>query len=137
MDEALARLTCEWLTKALHDLQTARITANAADGPLDTAIYHCQQAAEKAVKGWLTSNSIPFEKTHDIRRLIRQAAGVLPEFTRLFEAAEVLTPYASAFRYPGLTDDPMPTREEFDEALQHARTIYDFVLDLLPAEARP
>lgn len=28
MDEALAKLTCEWLTKALHDLQTARITAN-------------------------------------------------------------------------------------------------------------
>lgn len=38
MDEALAKLTREWLTRALHDLQTARITADAADGPLDTAI---------------------------------------------------------------------------------------------------
>ncbi len=74
MDKALAQLTCEWLTKALHDLQTARITANATDGPLDTAIYHCQPAAEKAVKGWLTANNVPFEKTHDLRRLIRQAA---------------------------------------------------------------
>ena len=53
MDEALAQLTREWLTKGLHDLQTARITANAAGGPLDTAIYHCQQAAEKSLKGWL------------------------------------------------------------------------------------
>ena len=60
MDEALAQLTREWLTKALHDLQTARITASAAGGPLDTAIYHCQQAAEKTVKGWLTANNVPF-----------------------------------------------------------------------------
>ena len=109
MDEALAQLTCEWLTKASHDLQTARINAGAAGGPLDTAIYHCQQAAEKTVKGWLTANNIPFEKTHDIRRLIRQAVGVLPEITRFNGAAEILTPYVSAFRYPGLTGDPMPS----------------------------
>ena len=31
----------------------------------------------------------------------------------------------------------MPSREEFDEALQHAQAICDFVLNLLPAEARP
>lgn len=137
MDEALAKLVREWLTKALHDLQTARIVANAVDGPLDTAIYHCQQAAEKSVKGWLTADNAVFEKTHDIRHLVRQAAGVLPEFSRFTVVAEVLTPYVSAFRYPGLTNDPMPSREEFDEALQHAQTIYDFVLNLLPKEARP
>jgi HEPN domain-containing protein len=137
MDEALAKLTCEWLTKALHDLQTARITANAADGPLDTAIYHCQQAAEKSVKGWLTAQNVSFERTHDLRLLIRQATGELPQFAQFTGAAEILTPYASAFRYPGLTDDPMPSCEEFDAALKHAQAIYDFVLNLLPAEARP
>ena len=131
MDEALAQLTREWLTKASHDLQTARITAGAPDGPLDTAIYHCQQAAEKSIKGWLTANSVVFERTHDIRRLIRQAIGVLPEFTRFIAAAEILTPYVSAFRYPGLTGQLMPTREEFDEALEHAQAIYDFVLNLV------
>ena len=137
MDEALAQLTREWVTKALHDLQTARITAGATDGPLDTAIYHCQQVAEKTVKVWLTANNIAFEKTHDIRRLVLQTVEVLPEFTRFTGAAEILTPYVSAFRYPGLTDDAMPSREEFDVALQHAQTIYDFVVNLLPAEAKP
>ena len=95
------------------------------------------QAAEKTVKGWLTSCGVSFERTHDIRRLIKQAAGAQPDFNRLAGAAEILTPYVSAFRYPGLTDDPMPSREEFDAALQHAQAIYDFVLNLLPAEARP
>jgi hypothetical protein len=60
---------------------------------------------------------------------------------RGFEAfespAEILTPYVSAFRYPGGWHEPMPSREEFTEALQHAKTIYDFVLNLLPAKARP
>ena len=137
MDDALAKLTREWLTKALHDLQTARINANAVDGPLDTAICHCQQAAGKSVKGWLTSSQAAFEKTHDLRRLIRQAAEVLPGFSRFTGAAEILTPYVSAFRYPGLTADPMPSRAEFDAALQHAQDIYDFVLNLLPKEAKP
>jgi HEPN domain-containing protein len=137
MDEALAKLTREWLTKELHDLQTARIVASSTDGPLDSAIYHCQQAAEKTVKGWLTANNLAFEKTHDIRRLIRQAEAILPAFSRFTGMAEILTPYVSAFRYPGLTNDPMPTREEFDAALQHAQAIYDFVLNLLPAEAKP
>ena len=137
MDEALAKLTREWLTKASHDLQTARIVAGAPEGPLDTAIYHCQQAAEKAVKGWLTTEGVAFERTHDLRRLIRQAAGLSPNFSQFAGPAEMLTPYVSAFRYPGLTDDPMPTREEFDEALQHAQAIFDFVVNLLPVEARP
>ena len=69
MDEALAKLTREWLTKALHDLQTARIVASSTDGPLDSAIYHCQQAAEKTVKGWLTANNIAFEPMYDLARL--------------------------------------------------------------------
>ncbi len=137
MDEALVHLTREWLTKALHDLQTARITAAAPDGPLDTAIYHCQQAAEKSLKGWLTAKSNPFEKTHDLRRLVKQAVDGLPEFEHFADAAEVLNPYVSAFRYPGLTNEPVPSRDEFDEALHHAQTIYDFVLKLLPNEARP
>jgi len=137
MADNLARLTRDWLTKAAHDLQNARIVRAAPDGPLDTAIYHCQQAAEKSLKGWLTWRGITVAKTHDLIRLIADAADDTPDFVRFEEAAEILTPYVSAFRYPGLTDDPMPSREEFDTALQHAQSIYDFVLNLLPADARP
>ena len=152
MDDAIAQLTREWLTKASHDLQNARIVSGVVDAPLDTAIYHCQQAAEKSVKGWLTANYAAFEKTHDLRRLMKLAAGVLPgfsqftvadaaevnpDFVKFEKPAEVLTPYISAFRYPGITPDAMPTRAEFDAALQHAQAIYDFVLNLLPKEAKP
>ena len=137
MAENLVRLTRDWLTKAAHDLQTARIVSATLDGPLDTAIYHCQQAAEKAVKGWLTWRGIAPAKTHDVIRLIEEATDDSPDFEQFEEAAEILTPYVSAFRYPGLTEDAVPSREEFDAALKHAQAIYDFVVNRLPAEARP
>jgi hypothetical protein len=69
--------------------------------------------------------------------LIAEATDYAPEFAQFEEAGEILTPYVSAFRYPGLTEDPAPSREEFDAALKHAQTIFDFVLSLLPPEARP
>ncbi|PSO84185.1 MAG: hypothetical protein BRC41_10750 [Cyanobacteria bacterium QH_9_48_43] len=40
----------QWLIKAQHDLQAARALANQTSPLLDVAIYHCQQAAEKAIK---------------------------------------------------------------------------------------
>jgi HEPN domain-containing protein len=137
MDEAITELVRDWLTRASHDLQAARILATADNPLLDAAIYHCQQAAEKALKAWLQSKDDPFPKTHDIEELVEQAAKLNPDFQQLAKPAAVLTPYVSAFRYPGGADEPMPSREEFDEALQHAQASYDFVLNLLPAEARP
>ena len=137
MDEATQELVRDWLTRASHDLRSSRVLAALEEPLLDTAIYHCQQAAEKSVKAWLQANDAPFPKTHDIEDLVERAAGINADFGKLAQAAAVLTPYASAFRYPGGFDEPMPTREEFDQALEYAQTIYDFVLSLLPVGARP
>jgi len=137
MDDAARELVRDWLTRADHDLRSARALAALADPLLDTAIYHCQQAAEKSVKAWLQGRDEPFRKTHDIAELVKQAAQSETAFRELDQAAAVLTPYASAFRYPGGAFEPMPTREEFGEALGHAQAIYDLVLSLLPKEAKP
>jgi HEPN domain-containing protein len=51
MDEAKKELLSSWLLKSWHDLGAARLLANADPPFRDVAIYHCQQAAEKAVKG--------------------------------------------------------------------------------------
>ena len=137
MDESTKELVRDWLTRANHDLRSARALASLAEPLLDTAIYHCQQTAEKSVKAWLQSKDDPFPKMHDIEDLVEKASDINPDFGRFAKAASVLTPYVSAFRYPGGFDEPMPSREEFDEALQHAQAFYDFVLNLLPADARP
>jgi HEPN domain-containing protein len=67
-----------WLAKAQSDLGTARKLANGPDTYLDTAIYHCQQAAEKAIKALLVQNDLRFEKTHDLEVLIQRATPAAP-----------------------------------------------------------
>lgn len=137
MDDTRKELLRSWLTKAASDLRSARVLGSADDAPLDTAIYHCQQTAEKAVKAFLVSKEISPEKTHDMRKLTLEAAVHEPRFNEVMDMAVALTPYAWEFRYPDDLAETYPTREEFDEALQYAQAIYDFVLNLLPADARP
>lgn len=48
-----------------------------------------------------------------------------------------MTPYATRFRYPNATFAVEPLPVEYNEAMQHAKSVYDFVLNLLPAVERP
>lgn len=137
MDEAPNGLVRAWLIKALNDLKSARIVAESADGPLDTAIDHCQPAAEKAVKAFLLFHGVTPAKTHDVRRLAVQASGFDPDLNEFIPFAAALTPYAWEFRYPDDLAETYPTRDEFGEALQHAERIYDVVSRKPPAEAQP
>jgi HEPN domain-containing protein len=56
-----------WLAKAVDDLECATVLA--ASGHGETALYHCQQAAEKALKAFLTWHDQPFRKTHNLLEL--------------------------------------------------------------------
>jgi len=126
-----------WMTKAWRDLETARRAATGEPPFYDVAVYHCQQSAEKAVKAFLVHHGKAYEKTHDIEVLVDLASEIEADFGKLTDAADALTPYATRFRYPNSTFAVEPKPAEYDEALQHAQTIYDFVLNLLPKEARP
>ncbi len=42
-----------WMVKAWRDLETARRAGTGEPPFYDVAVYHCQQAAEKAVKAFL------------------------------------------------------------------------------------
>jgi HEPN domain-containing protein len=68
--------------KARRDLLSAKRLSHGKDPYLDTAIYHCQQSVEKAVKGWLVYNDQSFGKTHDLRLLMTQASEVEPKFKK-------------------------------------------------------
>jgi hypothetical protein len=65
MDEATINEVRQWLHKADHDLRSAARLMSGDDEPLlDTAVYHCQQAAEKALKAYLTAHAVVFSKIH-------------------------------------------------------------------------
>lgn len=135
MNEAKRQLVQSWLTKAQRDLASARVLAASSPPLLDTAIYHCQQAAEKAIKGFLVFCDREFERVHDVEVLIQAAVPHTVEFSAWVDVGRRLTPYARVYRYPGYVTQP--SREQFDEAMSAAEGLYTFVLSLLPAEVRP
>jgi HEPN domain-containing protein len=102
---------------------------------LDTAVYHCQQAAEKAVKAYLAFCDQEVERTHDIEVLIRSAASRDRRFVDWVDVGIELTPYAHLYRYPGRATEP--SREQFDRAMSASEGLYEFVISLLPTEVRP
>lgn len=126
-DETRAEVD-RWLVKADRDLAAARILSNPVEPKRDIAVYHCQQAAEKALKAWLIANAIRFEKSHDLQRLL-----ALCPPTRLtdalLEAAQILTPYSTEFRYPG--DVLEPNSDECDEAIRLAHTVLETIQALV------
>jgi HEPN domain-containing protein len=130
--DAKRLLVRNWLKKARRDLLSARRLTRGKDPYFDTAIYHCQQTVEKAVQGWLVYHDKSFEKTHDLRLLVTLASEIEPGFTEWFDVAEQVSPYATAYRYPGEVLEP--TEDEFKQALTASRKFYDFICNLLPIE---
>ncbi len=135
MVEAKRDLVRSWLTKAQHDLASSRKLSTDPDPYLDTAIYHCQQAAEKAIKGFLVFHDQRFQKTHDIEVLISLAIPIEAQFSSWKDVGQHPTPYSAEFRYPG--EEGEPDKAEFDQAIQEAGDLYTFVLSKLPLEVHP
>src|ERR1035441_1759971 len=56
--------TRAWLLRAAEDLAAA--AALTAPATLRSALFHCQQAAEKSLKAFLTWHQRPFPRTHNL-----------------------------------------------------------------------
>ena len=80
MDEAKGELVQSWLTKAQIDLAAARKLRAGSDPCSSAAAFHCQQAAEKAIKGFLVFHDRRFGKTHDLRLLTTRASAINAAF---------------------------------------------------------
>ncbi|MFN2470227.1 MAG: HEPN domain-containing protein [Gaiellaceae bacterium] len=124
-----------WLARARADLRAADVDL-AAEPPLpEDAAFHAQQAAEKALKGFLAWHDRAFRKTHSIEELGEQCLALDERLRGDVDRAVPLTEFAWRFRYPG--EPEALGVEEAEEAVGVARALYDAVLALLPDEARP
>ena len=127
-------LVKNWMIKGQRDLLAACKLSSDSEIYSDIAIYHCHQSAEKAIKGFLILHNQPFPRTHDLRLLLQLAIKIDRNFQHYQEASEILTPYATEFRYP--SDAMQPTSEELQEAIEKAREIFNFITSLLSDEIR-
>lgn len=96
-----------WFDKAEKDLLSAIHESSFEDAVLETVCFHCQQAVEKYIKGYLISLGIIFPKTHEIGELITLCEQKDSDISELKEEADKLTDYAVEIRYP---DDYVPVK---------------------------
>lgn len=117
-----------WVIKAESDLKSA-LKLMEGDAPiLDTAIYHAQQCAEKALKAYLSYMRQPLQKTHDVELLVELCIDLDGRFKGLLDDAKKLNPYNTAFRYPDIVLEP--EKEDVLEAIEMAKKVLHFVKDL-------
>lgn len=89
-----------WIEKADHDLGTAQVTYLYLPEYRDTIAFHCQQAVEKYLKGYLFFLDIPFKKIHSLNYLLSILSKKVEISTELFDKASELEDFAIEIRYP-------------------------------------
>ncbi len=126
--------TQAWFHRMAEDLRAAEVDLAAAPPLLADALFHCQQAVEKALKGFLTWHDRPFRKVHDLRELGADAIAVDGSLEPLIRRSVPLSPFATAIRYPYTFGEP--TEEETRGAISLAREVCQAILSRLPRELK-
>ncbi len=124
-----------WLERATVDLCAAEVDVSHGASLAEDACFHCQQAVEKALKGFLVYRDVEFEWSHNIEYLLILCVDQDHSFNQWRSSAGALTEFAVRFRYP--EPGPAPSLEQARGYLDVARRVYDFVLQRLPKETHP
>ena len=114
----------EWFRYAREDLRSAEFLLGMHPQPIEIICYHCEQAAEKMLKGVLAANDVEPPKTHDLVELCKRCGEIDESYLNLAEQCISLTPYGVQARYPSNVE-----LEEGDmkEALSECRIICEAV----------
>lgn len=132
-----AEVPAAWLDRAADDLRVADLLATTLRdaAPVEArafgvgALFHAQQAAEKALKAFLIAQREMPPRTHDLGPLADRCVALEPELESALKNVDQLSPFAVRIRYPGedlhLSDDEVATRVEI------ARTCLTAIRDRL------
>lgn len=113
----------EWIQYAQRDLQSAQFLTSMRPEPLEIICFHCQQAAEKALKAYLISIDIRVPKTHDLDELL-DSCSKDDTITKLRDSTIPLNDYSVIIRYPSVHST---NEEDKIQALNAAAEIIDTV----------
>ena len=118
----------QWLNKGKEELTSAEyLSTMHHPTPDETICYLCQQSAEKYLKGFIFSQNIEPEKTHDLKDLLDVCKNYNAEFSTLTSNAYILTRYAVLPRYP---NELGISKEDMKNALSNAKAIQEFVMKI-------
>ena len=114
-----------WFEYAENDLEAAKILSIQVKPKYEIICYHCQQSAEKNLKGYIASKNGKLQKTHDLVVLCETCANYDTDFTKIIISCSDLTIYASEVRYPNILEI-----EDYHmhNAIKDASIVRDFIL---------
>jgi len=114
-----------WLQKGREDLIYAQAVVNEVE-IYGLLCFHCQQAVEKYLKGYLTQIGIKFRKTHKLPELLLLCIGNDHSFSKFKGEVLFLDKYYIEARYP--VDSPQDhSKTEAKNAIKMAKQIINFV----------
>lgn len=116
----------EWFKIADSDLSSAEFLQRMQPIPIEIICYHCQQSAEKYLKGYLGLKGEEIKKTHDLVLLCKECQKYDVDFKAIEEDCLMLTDYGVNVRYPF----PMDINDsDMSIAVKSAIKIKQFVIN--------
>jgi HEPN domain-containing protein len=113
----------EWLSFAEMDVSSAEFLLGKWPVPREIICYHCQQSAEKCLKGLLVLKDQMPPKTHDLSFLYDLCKPFFPEIVPFSVQCTELNPYSSQPRY---SKEITITEQSMKAAIENAKAIYRF-----------
>jgi HEPN domain-containing protein len=120
----------EWLRFAEMDFSSAEYLLGHRPLPIEIICYHCQQSAEKWLKGFLVMQDIRPPKTHNLEELYRLCESFNQNIQNIRKPCSVLTKYSVQPRYP---EEMSITEPEMYAALNSVKSIVEFMRPLFPS----
>ena len=118
----------EWFDRARHDWDAANFILDMRPVPVEIVCYHCQQAVEKTLKGYLVAQGMePVPRIHDLTQLCLMCQEKDARFANVMQACGYLTVFATQTRSPSSID---PSEVEMNRALDYTKDALAFIQQL-------
>jgi len=120
----------DWRLLAERDISVAEhLAATMRPVPTEVVAFHCQQAAEKFLKGVLVILGEEPPYIHDLNKLCKIIIKYHPEYIKIMPSCTIITHFSIQPRYDlGLC----LSEEDMRIVLSHTHTIKDFLLKEIP-----
>jgi HEPN domain-containing protein len=98
------KLVREWFYLAEADIDSAKLLKEMRPQHREIICYHCEQSAEKYLKGYLQSRDIMPPKTHELTNLRMLCIEIDANFNEISSECAYLTQFGVQPRYPNVMD---------------------------------
>ena len=118
-------IVAEWFRFADDDIDTAILLKEMRPKHHEIICYHCEQAVEKYLKGFLVSKERMPPRTHDLTNLCNLCVEFDSEFSTLLQQCSYLTQFGVQPRYP---KELFLTSDNVDKAVRYVLDVQKFVV---------